>query len=270
MSPESMVRAPRLRRLSATAAIFAFLTTSAVVHAEPTSEKPQWLFLGVQQDLTWMEGDTPCSPEHQQSGAFACFRSNGTPYLGTPRVEDRSKISPGFTPSTTRIFVEYTHFVTPSFGIGGRTGFAVRGGGPRSVGEDARAFFPIHLEARATWSPSILATRSGIVRGVATASIGLAQIDGHARLDVREDPSVPPPASQLDNPTRQTLDVYRKTGTGFGALGAGVVAYVSRDVVGQLLVQGIASFPAPGFSLGLSAGIGFDLAPRPRLEGRQP
>lgn len=254
----------RFGRFAAFTTLAFVLAASRVASAEPeplAEQRPRWVFVTVEQDFSWLDGSTPCSPESQQNGSFACFRANGSQYLGTPRRGDRSRVGPGFLPSTTRVLVGYTHFLTSSFALGGRVGFAVRGGSPRSVGEDARAFLPVHLEMQATWSPPLLASSHGGFRGLILASGGVAQFDGHARLDVREDPSVPPPASQLDNPASQSLDVYRKSGIGFGALGVGFVARIYRDWLGRVALQGIASFPSTGYALALEAGIGFDLSP---------
>ncbi|MBX3218749.1 MAG: hypothetical protein KF850_42480, partial [Labilithrix sp.] len=58
---------------------------------------------------------------------------------------------------------------------------------------------------------------------------------------------------------RQTLDVYKKSGTGFAAVGGGVAASTSRSLIWRLAVEAIAAFPAFGVGAALEAGVGFDL-----------
>lgn len=218
----------------------------------------RWAFVSLRQDFAWVDGDRVCSPEVQRAGDFSCFRANGTQYLGTPRPEDAATVSGGAI-ATTRVLATYQHFLGTHWAAAATAGVVLRGGGPRSVGRDARSFFPFHLEGQLSWWPSGAPARGGGPSGFALVGGGIAQIDSKFSLAVREDPSAPPPPSQLDNPERQTLDVYRKTGTGFAAIGGGIAASTSRSLIWRLAVEAMASFPAFGVGAALEAGVGFDL-----------
>ena len=94
---------------------------------------------------------------------------------------------------------------------------------------------------------------------------GVAQIYGSAKVTVNETPTVfqvpggvVPPASQLDNPPTQTLDAYKKTGSGFAS--AGIGTFLPFGSASGLLADLRFSvlFPTTGFamSLGVSGVLG--------------
>lgn len=255
--------APRVMRhlfFSFFIAVAALTARSAAAAEREPAPVTDWVFLTVQQDASWSSGEDPCTPANQQTSYVSCFRANGTQYLGTPRASDRASLAPGFTLATTRVALHYAHFVLPRLSLGGRAGLVVNGGGPRALGRDVRPFFPLHLELQAAWWP--LAPRRG--RGVGAflfAGGGLAQIDTRSMTRVREDLSAPPAPSQLDNPPEQRLDVYQRSGIGFASVGAGAAGPLSERMLWRAAVQGMTSFPAPGLTLGLELGIGFDLSP---------
>ena len=222
------------------------------------SEARRWVFVSFRQDLAWVEGDHVCSPEVQRSGDFSCFRANGTQYLGTPRSEDAASAS-GLSVATTRLLATYQHSVGTHWSVGAVVGLVLRGGGPRPVGRDAREFFPFHLEGQLSWWPSGAPARGEGPSPFLLLGGGLAQIDSRFSLAVREDPRAPLPPSQLDNPERQTLDVYKKSGTGFVGLGGGIAASTSSSLLWRLALEAMGSFPAFGIGAGLEAGVGFDL-----------
>lgn len=237
-------------------------TTPAPLPPEATKARPparMWLFLSVRQDFTWASGSKVCSPNVQRDGAFACFRGDETQYLGTPRPEDRANVGPGFLLATTRLTASYSHFVLRTLAVEGVFGWVVRGGGPRSVGEVARDFLPLHLEARAAYFPWGPPTRNSGLAPFIAASVGVAQTDGHFRVGVREDTGAPRPASQLDNPDAQTLDVYVRRGTGFAGAGLGLVAALGHDVLLRAAATATGSFPAGGFGTSIELGVGYDL-----------
>ncbi|MBX3225406.1 MAG: hypothetical protein KF795_33180 [Labilithrix sp.] len=226
--------------------------------SEETSSRRRWAFISLRQDFAWIEGDRVCSPEVQRAGDFSCFRANGTQYLGTPRPEDAARAA-GVSAATTRLLATYQHFLGTRWAVAATAGVVLRGGGPRAVGSAARAFLPFHLEGQISWWPSGAPARGRGLAPFALAGVGVAQIDSRFTLAVREDPSAPPPPSQLDNPERQSLDVYKKAGTGFGAIGGGLAGAAGRSSIWRVAVEATASFPAFGLGAALEAGLGFDL-----------
>lgn len=234
------------------------LLAPAAATAEEAPRLPRWIHASLRQDFAWLGGDRVCSPERQAAGDFACFRSNDTQYLGTPRATDAATVR-GVAVATTRVLIGYQQFVTRHLAVAGFAGLAFRGGGPTPVGEAGRAFLPLHLEAQASvwpWGPPL---RPGSTKVFVLASGGVGQIDAHAAVRVREDRTAIAPPSQLDNPDEQTLEAYRKAGVGFAGAGVGLACALSRHWVLRTAVQGLVSFPAPGFGAALEAGVAFDL-----------
>lgn len=226
--------------------------------ADQPQRNPRWITASIRQDLAWLDGNEVCSPASQSAGDFSCFRGNETQYLGTPNPADASRVR-GLTFATTRILVGYQHFVTHALAVSGVVGAAIRGGGPKPLGESAHAFLPLHLEAQLSVWPWGAPLGTGRVRPFASFGGGIGQIDAHANVRVREDRSAPAAPSQLDNPDEQTLSVYRKSGIGFAAAGLGAACSLSRHWVLRIAMQGLVSFPAPGLGASLDAGIAFDL-----------
>jgi hypothetical protein len=226
------------------------------VPAAVESRPRRWALLSIRQDFAWIDGDRVCSPAVQSAGELSCFRKNGTPYIGTPRAEDSAKAR-GIAVATTRILASYQHFLGTHWALAVLAGVVLRGGGPRPAG--GSAFFPFHLEGQLSWWPAGPPARGGGLAPFLLLGGGLAQVDSKLSLDVREDPNAPLPPSQIDNPAHQTLDVYEKSGTGFGGFGGGIAVATSPTLLWRLALEGVASFPAPGIGAGLEAGVGFDL-----------
>jgi hypothetical protein len=243
---------------------FAVLFVAAVglvpklARGDETTRLPRWIMASVRQDFAWLDGQHVCSPERQAAGDFACFRSNDTQYLGTPKSGDAASVR-GVAVATTRVLVGYQQFVTQHVAVAGLVGVAVRGGGPKPVGTAGHAFLPLHLEAQASvwpWGPP---RRAGVARFFALVGGGIGQIDARANVRVREDRTAIAPPSQLDNPEEQTLSAYRKAGTGFADAGVGMACALSRHWVLRAALEGLVSFPAPGLGAALEAGVAFDL-----------
>lgn len=245
-----------LRLLTHVAVTATLVVAGPARAAEASPRSRRWALLSVRQDFAWVDGDRVCSPEVQSAGELSCFRANGTQYVGTPRAEDAAKVR-GVSVATTRILAGYQHFLGTHWAVSALAGVVLRGGGPRPLGGDA--FFPFHFEGQLSLWPSGPPARGGGLAGFFLVGGGLAQTDSKLSINVREDPSASLPPSQIDNPARQTLDVYKKSGTGFVGFGGGLAVSTSPTLIWRLAVEGIASFPAPGIGAGLEAGVGFDL-----------
>lgn len=226
--------------------------------SEATPRRPiVWLSGSVIQDAAYLAGaDDACTESSQANGGISCFRAQGTQYLGTPVTGSGDGFSSTVVVSTTRLVLGSDFRITPSATLGARVGAAFRGGGPTpSSGE---SFLPIHLEGRLAWWPGNGAYASRFAPFLFVAG-GIAQVDGHIDVNVVENRKAPPPASQLDNPPKQTLTVWRKAGAGFAALGVGVFVPMG-DTHGLLLdLKGMFLFPSLGAAAGLSLGyaLGF-------------
>jgi hypothetical protein len=223
-----------------------------------TSSVRHRVLLLLRQDVAWIAGDDPCTAESQATGEFSCFRNTGSQYLGTPDPS-RGLAFEGFNAATTRLLAGCERFFGEQVALTGLFGVVLQGGGPTPVGSEAHAFLPIHVELDAAYWPWGAPDRAGQVRPFAVLGGGLAQIDSGFTLTVHEDPSAPPAASQLDNPSQQELEVYSKRGTGFVDAGLGVEARITGALAARARVLGLWSFPAPGTNLAFDLGFGVDL-----------
>lgn len=201
----------------------------AALPASAAQPKPRLLRASVafHQDFGLVGGRDLCTQESQLSGGYGCFRSDGIQYHGTPL--------PQLTPrptrlevATTRLLVGADYVLFGSVTVGARGGIVLRGGGPRQDGATAPAFLPVHGEVRvAYWFGSEPLSRLGLRGGVFLAA-GAAQVDTAFGERIEEDTTARPAAAQPHNPAVQTLDVYRKSGTGFVCAGL-AAAYAFRE-----------------------------------------
>jgi hypothetical protein len=113
---------------------------------------------------------------------------------------------------------------------------------------------PFHLEGRAALWLAGRAYGSDGIQPFLFAGGGMAQVDSTIGVTVAENQAVPPPPNQPDNPPTQTLDAYKKMGSGFVELGAGGYVAVGQrhGVVLELGVMRL--FPSAGTAMGLSLG----------------
>jgi hypothetical protein len=102
-------------------------------------------------------------------------------------------------------------------------GFAFAGGSPKAG--DAKPFFPGHIEVRAAyWFGKKPFAKKGIHPFV-LAMAGAAEVD--AKVSTRITEHTLAEDSLADPDGNQTVDVYRKAGTGFAGIGAGVMYALS-------------------------------------------
>jgi hypothetical protein len=218
--------------------------------AVPAGPKVFFLGLHLMQDVAVVSGTDVCTQGSQRDAGFACFRSDGNQYLGAPQPGLRNVIAGELTLATTRVALGADLKLADQVSIGLRAGYAFLGGAPR--GNDGKAFFPLHAEARAAyWLSSAYSTS---VAPFLFAAGGLAQVDAKNTVTVFEDPNVPAPPNQPDNPASQDLDAYKKMGLFFA--GAGMGAYFpfgsSHGLTTEL--RFLFLFPDTGFVTGGALG----------------
>ncbi len=215
-----------------------------------------WLGFGLAQDAAMFAGDDVCSMQSQLERGFACFRSTGTQYHGTPVQGTAGTIDPTIALATTRIYLASNIRLSRAIDLGLRVGYAIAGQGLQADG--GKAFFPMHAELRGQYWLSGEAFPSQFGSFV-FAGAGVAQIDAKGSVTVTEDTSVPKPPAQLDNPDTQELDAYKKMGLSFVAAGAGVYLPFgsTHGVVADL--KAMALFPDSGIAFELELGYAFGL-----------
>ncbi|UQA56938.1 hypothetical protein [Polyangium aurulentum] len=212
------------------------------------------LSLSLAQDFGLHRGTNACSMRNQIEGGFACFRASGTQYHGTPLPGSAGDIRAFPQLATTRLLGGYDRVLWENVTLGIRLGWVLRGGGPRPDGAEGPSFLPFHGEARAGYTFGRAPFEREGWRFSLFAGGGIAQVDTAYRLTVTEDPTMPPPAGQLDNPSVQQLAVYRKSGTGFFGGGAALAYALSRRFGVSLGAKVMRMFPSGGTVLSLELG----------------
>jgi hypothetical protein len=209
--------------------------------------------VAIEQDFGMVYGSGVCDKDSQLSEGFACFRSNGTQYHGAP-LRDEGASPEGIFPATTRLLIGLDRVLFERLAVGVRGGVVVSGGGPKPDGAGAPPFLPIHGEVRATyWLGADPFAIRGLRVGV-FAGGGVAQVDTALRVFVEEDTSKPPPVAQPSNPALQTLDAYKKAGTGFVGGGVAAAFAVSRSSAFFLNLKVMQLFPSSGTAMAPEVG----------------
>ncbi|HNS96725.1 MAG TPA: hypothetical protein PKL73_07215 [Polyangiaceae bacterium] len=237
-----------------------------------------WVGLFVSMDLAYVTGDDVCGRDSQANKGYACFTTGGdggnpyedagTHYHGEPIPSGNGNaIAGGLAPATIRFMASFDRVILDNIMVGGRAGFAIRGG-PQPDG--GKAFLPLHLEARGSyWFGQDPFSRVGF-RPYAFLGGGMAQVDTKVDVSVREaqtcpatgctvssDPKDPNSVIQR-NPQTQKVEAWRKAGQGFVGLGGGVMYALSANsgVVGELKIAymlptpNIVIAPTIGYAMG--------------------
>lgn len=256
-APLAGQRLPVTRARTGTLAAAVLLAFSAIACSEPGNgppakspepPNPNLMSLTVEQDIGVVSGSAVCGKDAQLNQGYACFRADKTQYHGTPKSQDGGDLE-GLYPATTRILLSYDRLLLGRWTIGGRAGFVVNGGSPKPDGAAAPAFLPFHGELRtAVWFGSAPFVGTGF-RAALFAAGGIAEVDSPFQVTVVEDTKVTPPANQPDNPNKQILDAYFKTGTGF--IGGGLsLAYAFLPTSAFILhLKVMQLFPSSGTAL---------------------
>lgn len=230
-------------RLAATLA--AALAASGCASGQAVTRAPNRISVTLEQDFGVVTGRGVCTKEAQLEGGFACFRSSGSQYHGTPLPGASSDVG-GAAAATTRVFLGYDRVLFRNWTLGVRGGLVVRGASPKADGADAPETLKLHGEGRfAYWFGRDPFARTGLRFGI-FAGGGLGQVDTPFRVTIEEDRSKPPAVSQPFNPRFQTLDVFKKSGTGFAGGGLSLACGVSRSSAFFLNVKAMALFPSLG------------------------
>ncbi len=215
-----------------------------------------WLMAGLSQEMAFISGTDVCTQDSQLNSGYACFRSSGSQYHGTPLLGAGDKINAGFALATTRVLIGGEYPVSSSISLGVRLGYVLRGGGPRPDG--GHAFMPFHAEARASYWFADKGINSAGLAPFVFAGGGLAQVDAKHTVPVAENTAVPPPPNQ-QNPAQQDLEAWKKMGTSFGELGAGVYYPIGKTSGLLADLKGMLLLPSSGTAASIELGYAFGL-----------
>jgi hypothetical protein len=251
----------------------------------------------------WITSKTQdvCGHNSALAGTYSCYQkgtstidpsptgadSMATVDLGAPGFA--GNINSGMSLATIRLLASLDYALTPNVTVGGRAGFAFRGGPPSikynaGVPEQTTKFFPFHVEARAAYWFKAL-SMPGIHPYVHLGG-GMAQVDGKVTVQAyRNALSTCKPGAtggpnnsitcsstgqwplQADGtqfPQSQaypvaSYDAWRKMGQGFGTVGGGALfplgenggVLLNLNIMFMLPSSGTVLEPSLGYVLGL-------------------
>jgi hypothetical protein len=167
------------------------------------------------------------------------------------------------TLASTRVALASYFPLFGSISGGLRMAYAFAGQGPQADGGKAYLFYQAEALGAFWFTGEAFSTKQ--IGAFFQLSGGVAEIDGSAKVTVNETPTVfqtpggvVPPSSQLDNPPKQTLDAWKKTGSGF--VSAGIGTFLPFASASGLLadLRFSVMLPTSGFamSLGVSGVLG--------------
>jgi hypothetical protein len=249
---------------------------SVTAVAEPRAEAPKrtfrrhWFGLHVAQDFLYSPWSAVCDVGGGVDTTYSCYHAGTShPYVPNSNSTFRN-VQSVMMLATTRILASYDYALAPYFTLGGRVGVALRGApsgdGPTPYGglSDKR-FFPLHLEARATWW--FLPLTNERVRAFVGAGAGMMQMDARAKVDgvcgldtaggATTDGCSQPSGSTPAAPV--TVEAWKQVGRGFVDVRVGMEVRVWDELGLELDVHGIAAFPAVGYALEPSFGVVYGL-----------
>jgi hypothetical protein len=228
--------------------------------SEDTGSKPfkkNWVSVAFQEDFLLLPTTSiACAG----NSGYTCFTSSANYSTNAPIAGFDDTVTGGMAPATMTILAGYDRSLNKNFQIGGRAGF-ILGGGPsrpatKALGAGGAAFLPLHLEARVTyWFGKNPLGRSGF-RFFLVAAGGIGEVDSKEAID---DCEAPLTVFQCKAGKVDDYNAWKKTGTGFVGLGAGMM-FAFTPITGILLeVKNDVLFPTVGESPNAQLGyaIGF-------------
>jgi hypothetical protein len=195
-----------------------------------------WLSLDVSGALGLFSGAGACSVASQENEGYACYRqTDGARYLGHPVYTNEPLV---FARAPVRVELGYERLLFYDTTVTARLGYAFFGG-PSDV--SAVPFIPFSASVGARYYPGRDPFGARGFQGFVSASGGFSMFDLEGTVNVREDPTQPP--LQGGNDLEQTLDVWRRAGDVYVAVGAGGVLFTSDHVSFHAEVDVAQAFP---------------------------
>jgi hypothetical protein len=205
--------------------------------------KANWLSLAVEQDFLLLpSANNVCAG----GSGYTCFDGNGRydNQLPITGVSTADSVNGGLSPATLRIMLGYDRAFGSNITLGTRLGFAISSAPNRPGGA---AFFPVHLEARATyWIGHNALARKGF-RPFVLAAGGGAEVAASLTAFVYNVNAAP-------NSAASQYQAWKRVGQGFLALGLGTMFAFAPNNGIVLEVRGMELFPTSGTALGVQLG----------------
>jgi hypothetical protein len=179
---------------------------------------------------------------------YTCFGSNY--YADRPLAGADDVVDGGVKLATMRVLLGYDRALAANFMVGANVGYAFNGGPQRPGG---RAFEPFHAEAHASfWLGHAPLARAGL-RFFVAGAIGMQEVDASIPVDVYQTTA----AYQAGQ--SQNLTAWKKTGTGFAAIGLGAMYAITPAGGIVLELRGQQMFPTAGAGAALQLGYAIGL-----------
>ncbi len=233
-----------------------------------------------------------CGQKSAYAGTYSCYQQGSRAVNTDPAGPDSmvtvplgadgyaGNINSGMSVATMRLLASLDYALTPNVTIGGRAGFAFRGG-PQSIKynlgapAESTSFLPIHVEARAAYWFKPL-SMPGIHPYVHLGG-GMAQVDGKVTVQAYRQSTyactapgqgtcnalglttTDPKTNQVDGFGIVSYDAWRKMGQGFGTIGGGALfplgdnggVLLNLNIMFMLPNSGTVLEPSLGYVLGL-------------------
>jgi hypothetical protein len=208
-----------------------------------------WLSVSLQQDFLMFGQESGVCQTGAPEG-LSCFRADDvyrdprSQTIGTPGTG--GEISGGFGLATTRLLLGYDRLLTANISAGARVGYAI-GGGPAEP--DGAAFIPFHAELRGNYWFGTQPFEHKKIRSFVNLGAGLAQVDASVSAEV-----IDQEIGGAGRVQRSRVDVWKKTGTLFAALGVGGMYPLTENsgIVAEL--RAMLLLPSSGTTIALQAG----------------
>ena len=177
-----------------------------------------WLSFAIQQDVLFFGAQPNVCGTNNAMGAFvpgpeeySCHGPNGV-YAGPIYPGAGNEVQGGLGFATFRLMIGYDRLFIHRLLLGGRIGYAF-GGEPGVPGGDG--FMPFHAELKAQYYFGDAPFSRNGIRPYAAAAVGLAEVDSSVNVEFFYDQA----GYQMGE--KGSFQVWRKAGTGFGALSGG-------------------------------------------------
>ncbi len=208
-----------------------------------------WLSVSLQQDFLMFGQESGVCQAGAPDG-LSCFRADDVyrdprdPTIGTPGTG--GEVSGGFGLATTRLLLGYDRLFTDNIMAGARLGYAI-GGGPTEP--DGAGFVPFHAELRGNYWFGTNPFEHMKIRSFVSLAGGLAQVDASVSAEV-----IDQEIGGAGRVQRSKVDVWKKTGTLFAALGVGGMYPLTANsgIVAEL--RAMLLLPSSGTTIALQAG----------------
>jgi hypothetical protein len=173
---------------------------------------------------------------------YVCMDAAGV-YQGNVVTGLGNTVNGGVGLATLRLLLGYDRVFIDRLTVGGRLGWAF---GTQPSAEGAGSAVPVHIEVRSAYYFGSAPFERRSIRPFAALGAGIGEIDGVVSVDTYTAP---------DAPVTQ-VDAWRKTGTGFIALGGGAGYPVGNFVINAEL-RAILMLGESAFALGLGVGAAY-------------